>query len=479
MLYAEDFGAVFDGVTDDSAALQSAINEAAALGIPLALPGRTALIKTALDLKGRSVEIYGTINKTVLNAGTSGMTMIDIEEEDDVVYSPFVLSGITLDAKGIANFCIRIRFRHHSEMRGMYFIDAAIANVWEKDTWISRRYNCRTAAGPIGWQLEGSNFDSVYIGCYAVGCTDKLWLVNNNGSLLNGNNSLRMINCAATDASGIGIYVSSPGITINFESCYVGENLTTTTVVNHGGVLVFNGGTISHGYTSQSYLAEPVAGEIVLQESVQINGQVFGSIGLLSKLTPQQIAAGAGTLRLDDVKAYVIPGGDQVIPGDPLGYGEQREVLVPRLGRLFQPVANNVTLQTTNPTANGLRVACTAVNGSNPILGLAAPMKTTYRVAEPGYLVLVYQSSKSLQVRIDAAILGTPHAIISFPPAADVLATHVKIDAVLPAITEGSVLDILMPGTTVGDYLEIRECFLADSTISNKGSAVMNRLFKC
>lgn len=479
MFYAQDFGAVFDGVTDDSAALQRAIDQAAIDGVALVLPGRAALIKTALDLKGRNIEIYGVMNKTVINAGTLGMTMIDIEEDEDVVYSPYILDGITLDAKGLANYCVRVRFRHHCEMRGMYFIGAAIANVWEQDTWISRHYNCRTANGSIGWQLEGSNFDSVYIGCYAVGCTDKLWFIKNNGSLLNGNNSLRMINCSATDAVGVGIYVAEPGITINWESCYVGENLENTTVVNLGGAVYFNGGTISHGYTPQSYLAQPIGGEIVLQEGAQINGQIYGSIALLSKLTPQQITAGAGTIRLDDVKGYVLPGGDQIIIGDALGYGERRDVLVPRLGRLFTPVANNIAVQTSNPEPNSIRVQCTAVSGPTPILGVSAPMKTDYRVGEPGYLVMVYRSSRSLQIRLDAAVLGAPFAILSFPPASETVATHVKIDAILPAITAGSVLEVLMPGTAVGDFLEIRECFLTDSTMSAKGSATLNRLFKC
>lgn len=479
MLYAQDFGAVFDGVTDDSAALQRAIDQASIDGVYLMLPGRAALIKTALNLKGRNVEIYGVMNKTVLNAGTLGMTMIDIEEAEDVVYSPYVLDGITMDAKGLANYCVRVRFRHHAEMRRMYYIGAAVANVWERDTWISRHYNCRTANGPIGWQLEGSNFDSVYIGCYAVGCTDKLWLVNNNGSLLNGNNSLRMINCSATDAVGIGIYVSEPGVTINWESCYVGENLENSTIVNMGGAIYFNGGTISYGYTPKSHLSQPIGGEIVLREGVQINGQIYGSITLLSKLTPQQIASGTGTLRLDDVKGYVLPGGDQIIIGDALGYGERREVLVPRLGRLFTPVANNVTVQTSNPKPNSIRVQCTTVSGANPILGVSAPMATNYRVGESGYLVLVYRSSRSLQVRLDEAVLGAPNAIISFPPASETIATHVKIDAILPTVSVGSVLEVLMPGTTAGDFLEVSECFFTDSTMSAKGSATLNRLFKC
>lgn len=478
MINALDYGAKFDGATNDSAALQRAIDAAHALGEPLILPGRSAVINTALDLRGRIVEIIGTIGKTELRAGSVGMTMINAEETDDVVYNPFIIQGVNLNGDSKARFGIRIRHRHHSELRNMLFAFSTEANVWEQDSWISRRFNCRSVGSKVGWQLEGSNFDSSFYGCYNAGCTDTQWLINNNGELLNGNNSLLFSNCGATDATGRGIVVNGH-VVASFDDCYFGENCDQATIVNNGGTLVFNGGTISFGWKPQSYMVLPLGGETVLEASCQINGQDYGSIDRLTFLTPQQIANGSGTLRLDDAKGYVITGGNQILAGDPIGYGEQRHVLVPRLGRLFDPVANNVTVSTTNPTPNAKRVTCNSVVGGNPIIGLAAPMALDYRVNEPFYLVLVYRSSKPLQVRLDSAVLGAPVSLLSFPPAATTLSTHIKVDAPIPAAAAGAVLDILMPNAAVGDYLEISECFLTDSTMAKKGTATMNRLFKC
>ena len=478
MIYATDYGALFNGVADDSAALQRAVNAADALGEQLILPGRTALIRTALDLRGRIVEIYGTIGKTELRAGTVGMTMINAEEATDTVYNPFVIQGVNLNGDSKARYGIRIRHRHHTELRNMLFAFSTEANVWEQDTWISRRFNCRSVGTKVGWQLEGSNFDSAFYGCYNAGCTDTQWLINNNGELLNGNNSLLFSNCGATDAPGRGVVVNGH-VVANFNECYIGENCDRSIIVNNGGVLVFSGGTISFGWKPASYMVEPIGGETILQASCQINGQDYGSIDRLTSLTPQQISSGAGTVRLDDAKGYVITGGDQVLRGDVIGYGEQRHVLVPRLGRQFDQVANGVTAAASNPTPNAKRVTCNAVTGGNPIIGLSAPISLDYRVGEPFYLVLVYRASKALQVRLDSSVLGAPVALLSFPPAATVLSTHVKVDAPIAAASPGAVLDILMPNAAAGDYIEISECFLTDSTMAKKGAATMNRLFKC
>ncbi|WP_022688138.1 glycosyl hydrolase family 28-related protein [Sphingomonas phyllosphaerae] len=478
MLYVTNFGAKFDGVTDDSQAIQTAIDTADAQGEPLSFPGRTAVIRTALNLRNRTVEIYGTMKKTVLRAATVGMTMIDAESPDEIIYSPFKINGIQLDGANRADYCIRIRNRHHSELNGVFLSSARVANAWERETWVSRRYNCRVEGGPVGWQLEGSNFDSAFYGCYIAGCSDTQWLLNNNGTLLNGNNSLLFSNCGATDGSGRGVVLNGQ-VVANFHACYFGENLDRATVVNNGAVAIFEGGTLSFGWTPQSYLVIPAGGETLIQNGAQLNGQDYGSVNLLSYLSPAQQAAAHGTFRLDDTKAYLITGGDQIVQGDVLGYGEQRNVLVPRLGRQFTAIGNSVTLAVSNPKPNAQRVTCSTVSGGNPIIGLYAPLSRDYRVSEPFYLVLVYRASRPLQIRVDASPLGADVVLLSFPPASTSTATLIKLDAPLPPVPTGAVLDILMPNAAAGDFIEISECFLTDATAAAKGIAPVNRLSKC
>ena len=478
MIYATGYGAKFDGRSDDTAALQNAIDSAHSLGEPLTLPGRTAIITRPLDLRGRNVEIFGTIGRTQLLGLTAGMTMLYVEETDDVIYSPFLIDGVILNGYGQAAYGMRIRYRHHSVLRNMLFVSCTEANVWEQDTWISRRENCRSVNSKVGWQIEGSNFDSSYFNCYNAGCTRTQWLLNNNGSLLNGSNSLLLANCGATDAVGSGIEVNGH-VVVNLQSCYFGENCDGPTVVNNGGTITIEGGTLSYGWKQSSFLALPIGGEIVLEAGCQINGQDYGSIDRLTGLTAAQVAKGSGTLRLEDAKGYMITGGEQVLAGDPIGFGAQRQVFVPRLGRQFNAVANNTTVVSSNPKPNSLLVICTSVIGGNPIIGVYVPLALDYRFDEPFYLLLVYRSSKRLQIRVDAAPLGTPVAIMSFPPAADITTTHIKVDNIIPAAPAGAVFEILMPNAGPDDFLQIDECYLADSTMAKKGVATVNRIVKC
>jgi len=69
--------------------------------------------------------------------------------------------------------------------------------------------------------------------------------------------------------------------------------------------------------------------------------------------------------------------------------------------------------------------------------------------------------------------------MLSFPPASTVVATHVKVDAPIPAAPAGAVFEILMPGAGANDFVEVVECYLADSTMAKKGVATVNRIVKC
>jgi hypothetical protein len=478
MIYARGFGAKFDGRSDDTAALQNAIDTAHIQGERLALPGGAALITRPLDLRGRYVEIHGTMGKTQIVGMTHGMTMIYVEESEDVIYSPFLIDGVILNGYNQAAYGLRVRHRHHTVLRNMVIHSCTEANVWEQDSWISLRENCRSTDSKVGWQLEGSNFDSAYHNCYIAGCTRTQWLFNNNGSLLNGSNSLLLSNCGATDALGSGMEVNGH-VVVNLQSCYWGENCDGPTVINNGGTVTFEGGTLSFGWKPTSVLAVPVGGEIVLEAGCQINGQDFGSINRLTALSAEQIAAGTGTLRLEDAKGYMITGGEQVLAGDPIGYGIQRQVFVPRLGRQYRPTANNATVAATNPKPNSLLVTCTSVVGGNPIIGAYAPLSLDYRFGEEFYLLLVYRSSKPLQVRVDASPLGELLGLLCFPPATGISTTLIKVDNVIPAAPAGAVFDVLMPNASTGDFFQIDECYLADSTMAKKGIATVNRIVKC
>ncbi len=71
-LLATDYGAVFNGSTDDATALQSAINAAATSGKPLVLASGTAIVGTALSVSA-AVTIIGSGRQSTILKAASGL----------------------------------------------------------------------------------------------------------------------------------------------------------------------------------------------------------------------------------------------------------------------------------------------------------------------------------------------------------------------------------------------------------------------
>lgn len=72
-----DFGAIGDGVADDSAAIQAAINAVPSIGGEVYFPRGTYLVNTKIALKGRLSLVGESRNNTFIKAGTVGMTVLE------------------------------------------------------------------------------------------------------------------------------------------------------------------------------------------------------------------------------------------------------------------------------------------------------------------------------------------------------------------------------------------------------------------
>ena len=100
----KDYGAVGDGETDDTAAIQSALNEAgAARGGIVFLPTGNYLIKTHLNIPSY-VTLEGVWNSPTAWSAYNGTTLLAVEGEGDPDGTPFILLQQDATLKGVAIF---------------------------------------------------------------------------------------------------------------------------------------------------------------------------------------------------------------------------------------------------------------------------------------------------------------------------------------------------------------------------------------
>lgn len=109
----EDFGAVGDGVTDDAAAFQAAINASLTQHLPVRLAAKTYLINTEIQFPDGAVTILGapflvgTSNGTNLKAGASIRSIFNLERTGSSSIR-VTLSDIGFDGARLATYCMRL-----------------------------------------------------------------------------------------------------------------------------------------------------------------------------------------------------------------------------------------------------------------------------------------------------------------------------------------------------------------------------------
>lgn len=99
----KDFGAVGDGVVNDTAAIQAAINSMPAAGGKVFFPSGTYLVNTGITLKTRVTLEGAERNSTVIKAGGAGITVLGLSGSAyNMRIKHLSIDGNSQAAKGIA-----------------------------------------------------------------------------------------------------------------------------------------------------------------------------------------------------------------------------------------------------------------------------------------------------------------------------------------------------------------------------------------
>ena len=337
-LSASGFGAVFDGRTDNSSALQRGIDAAAKAGQPLALPPGVARLSVPLDLKGRNISVIGDpIGGSVLRAASSIDCLIDCQETRDVIDSPLYLYGLTLDGNGMARTGLRLRYRHRTVLDTVTASGCEVG-VDEIDSWLGRRVNCRVRSNGTGWRLRGANHSSIWSGCSFTDATTVHLDIGSNGTAKDGNQALLFQACDIEYGAGDGVIVTS-GASATFDTCYIGENIEGDILRSAGNVLI-RGGALFIGHGEEG-LGISVSGGTVGVYDASVRGQKYGALNRLAG------ASGSGAVTFERVDMQVELGGDPALTGDVLGTVPMR-VFAPIQGRGWTATSYDATAKDTS-----------------------------------------------------------------------------------------------------------------------------------
>lgn len=458
-LSARALGSKFDGGSDDTAALQRGIDEAARTGRPLVLPSGIAVLSRPLDLKGRHVAILGDpTGHTVLRAARSLTCLIDAQEVREVIDSPLYLFGLTLDGAGIAEAGIMLRYRHRTVFDTLT-VSGCTTGVDERDAWLGRRVNCRVRGNAIGWRLRGANHSSVWTGCSFIDARIVHLDIGADGTAQDGNDALLFQGCDVEYGPGDGIRVA-PGATATFDTCYLGEAISGDVLRTAGTVLV-RGGALFVGHGARARGIVPLGGRTMVTDT-SIRGQEQGT---LDRLAGCDVPGASGRVVFRDVDMQLRIGGDPLLPGDVLGTLSMR-VLAPLYGRDWQASANDAAI-VQDAAGEAHSVRCRAVTGPKPLIGLAATLRgqAEARHDDPAYIVIVYAATRPVELKFSrGAIARAPERLVGLLPATDVPGTYVKVDVPVE-FARFSTVELIMPGADIGDVLTLHHATIADSAI--------------
>lgn len=478
---AGDFSAAFDGSTNDTSAIQKMIDAGANAGVPVLLPGATAVLQSPLDFRGRYVSLTGIQNKTTFIAGSPMAVMLNIEESTEIAsYSPLMIDGITLNGNNlVTNANLSLRFRREHVLRNIYSIFAP-RGIRLRDANNGTLDRVRTNGCAVGLYSEGSNHATVHLGCSFLGADTTGVLVENFGTALDGNNALLFSNCVVQSGTG-NCYDVGPGCAISIDTSYTGENQNGTCFTTRGdGVISVTKGIAYFGYSPTSYLTRPVGGMISMRDVDLFSQNVGRGIQFLSGLTPEE-AATAGKMKFRDSRSqFTVGGGPTRYNGNMLATDPCTAVFAPRLGKSYTAEADNATFTTAlaGPNNNGRTVTCTAVTGANPVIGLYASLinPAGWRDGEPLYLVVVYSATKPVSVRTNTGPLAAPVVNVGSLPTTPVITSYVNVEAIASADPQ-TTLEFAMSGVVAGDTFTLHHVGLSDATLVRGAVGVMPNLF--
>jgi len=474
----KDFGAVGNGIADDTAAIQSAINAVTTTSGIVTFPVGTFLVSSSISLLGKYVTLQGAgMVNTVIKASSSMTSVIEIGESSDVQLSPFVISDLKINGNSLATNGINVRYRHQSVIRNTYIVGCTVG-LKEKDAWINYRENVRCDNNATGIYLVGSNHNSEFNRCTVTNSSTVGFNIQSSGTVADGNLALLFNACDVEYCSGQGIIFN--GSSATFESCYIGEGVSGAIFTMTAGNVYVNGGYFLFGYTVNSY------GYVLNGGNVFHNGGIVSNQGALG--VSGQVVGNGGKVVFTNNALTESWGGNPVWTGDGLGYGPAATVFAPRYGSQYTGASysNNIPISVTTPGSYPYAKTITATGsatGSPAIIELQATLinQGGWKIGDTLALIVVYSSNVTVNIHVSSSQWGgTPLIDLgTLPSTSGTIKTAIKAD-VNWGTGSYTILEFYNDSPSNGSTFTIHEAYLTDASfMSPYGGNVLNNIYKC
>lgn len=465
-----NYGAVGNGVADDTTAIQAAITAAAVNGGTVYFPRGTYLTAQTINLSGKKAHLLGDgINQSKIKASAT-LSYLLAAAEDSTTYSfnEFSVEGIQFDGDNKVTTGFNLAHRHYCTFKDCAFFNNITYAHIAANSWLNNYYNCVFGASPNGVALLGSNHRNAFYSCSWIG-NSQLCLSIADG--VDGNSAITFTNCdfefqnGTTDVNAI--YIAS-NATFSFKDCYIGENINGTLITMDGnGLINIDGGILFNGVAANSRVFRTTnSGEIHVKNAEVIGGS-FASIASLgsqfgSKFSLENCRLGFATL------------GIQVLSGEGLNRKSHPNPVISYGKGWTLDVSNGTATTTVNGTAKTCTVTAPSSSG---LMFLTSPLdqnKLSSGLGTSGRfsrVIITYQSNTNANVyTVNASGGAAVNALGALP-----LSAGGKSVAVIAAdITGGSMLEI---GFSTGSgaiftlfdvtVLDASDCTLANTTMTN------------
>jgi hypothetical protein len=221
----KDFGAVGDGTTDDTVAIQAALDAVSGTGLTLLIPPSTSFYRITATLYPKSNTTIWGYGATIKNSGTSVFTMIWVlGTAGSANYLTDVnILGLTVDCNGTVldsggsgiggSYCNNLRIRDckvkNAWLQGIFFARGG-KNCWIESNYVERAWGDGIH---IGDQYTGETLENVWItdnfvynsfddGIGVTGGAHLVWITNNKVDTVTAAAGIDLSGCYQTYVQG-------------------------------------------------------------------------------------------------------------------------------------------------------------------------------------------------------------------------------------------------------------------------------------